>query len=38
MVRLVGTVMSLAWDMEKRLGLVVGAKDKVVVINEELRP
>ena len=36
LVGLVGTVMSLAWDMEKRMGVVVGAEDKVVVINEEL--
>jgi len=35
-VGLVGTVMSLAWDLKKKLGVVVGAEDKVVVFNEEL--
>jgi len=36
LVHFVGTIMSLDWDMEKQLGLVVGAEDKVVVFNKEL--
>ena len=36
LVGMVGTIMGLAWDVGRRLGVVVGAEDKVVVINEEL--
>ena len=32
----IGTIMSLTWDREKRLGAVVGSEDKVVVLDQEL--
>ena len=33
----VGTLMSLTWDMDKMLGVVVGSDNKVLVIDEELK-
>ena len=32
----IGTVMALTWDRDKRLGVVVGSEDKVLVIDQKL--
>ena len=32
----IGTTMALTWDTDKRLGVVVGSEDKVVVLDEKL--
>ena len=32
----IGTIMSLTWDREKRLGVVVGSEDKVLVLDQKL--
>ena len=32
----IGTIMALTWDLDKRLGVVVGSEDKVVVLDEKL--
>ena len=36
LVKHVGTIMSMDWDREKHLGVLVGAEDRVVVMNKEL--
>ena len=32
----IGTIMALTWDRDKRLGVVVGSEDKVLVLDEKL--
>ena len=36
LVNTIGTIMALTWDRDKRLGVVVGAEDKVLVLDQKL--
>ena len=36
LVNTIGTIMALTWDRDKRLGVVVGSEDKVLVLDQKL--